>query len=108
MRLVFTAWAEDDIRLIFVYGLKTRGRTAADRYLRRLHDTFRRLLALPEMGRRDDAISPGLRSIVAREHRAFYRIDGDTVRIVRVLHQRASSADLDGIAHLVRSIPTSG
>ncbi len=95
MRLVITARAEDDILLIFVYGLKTRGRTATDRYLGRLQDTFRQLLAFPEMGHREDAISPGLWSIVAREHRVFYRIEGDTIRIVRVLHQRASSADLD-------------
>lgn len=95
MRLVFTARAEDDIRLIFVYGLKTRGRTAADRYLRQLHDTLSQLLPFPEMGRREDAISPGLRSIVAREYRAFHRIEDDIIRIVRVFHQRASSGELD-------------
>ena len=95
MRLVTTARAEDDIRLIFIYGLTTRGEAAADRYLSRLHDTFRQLLDFPEIGRREDAISTGLRSVVPREHRAFYRIEDDTVRIVRVLHQRANSADLD-------------
>lgn len=47
---------------------------------------FERLRTHPLAGRSADSVSSGLRRLVHRSHRIFYRVNDDRVVIVRVLH----------------------
>lgn len=59
---------------------------AADCTLVELHRTFRLLAETPEMGRVRDEVIPGIRSFPKGRHVIFYRVRGETLEIVRVLH----------------------
>lgn len=95
MRLDLTARAEADIRKIFVYGLETHGQVAADRYLEHLNDSFHRLTLFPLLGHIDENAGRPYRVLVVGDHRVFYRVVGDTVRVIRVFHQRANPAVIE-------------
>jgi toxin ParE1/3/4 len=79
--------AEEDLRDIGRYTRKTWGREQTRRYLRAIHDKLRRLSETPEIGTTRDEIAEGYRSARVGHHLVFYRIDGDTVVVVRVLHE---------------------
>lgn len=86
MKLRFHAVAVRDLDGIFDYSVAAHGVEAAERYLRDLHAAMARLLDYPETG----AMTPvraGVRSIAAREHRIFYRVEGREIVIARVLHK---------------------
>ena len=93
MDLAFSPAAQDDLRTIVRWGIRRWGETAAREYVEELRQDIDRLHQFPELGRSVEDLFPGARVLTTGTHRVFYRIDGDTVRIVRVLHQRASSAD---------------
>jgi toxin ParE1/3/4 len=80
--------AEDDLAGILDYTLDTWGAGQADRYLDLLVLCFERIVGLPSLGRRCDAVRSGYRRIEIGKHVIFYRTDEDGVFIVRVLHQR--------------------
>ena len=44
--------------------------------------------SIPRIGRMRDEILPGLRSVVIRPYVAFYRSEGDTILVLRILHGR--------------------
>jgi toxin ParE1/3/4 len=62
--------------------------------VREIGDTCRLLEDHPFAGRARNEVRPGLRSITARPHVVFYRVNNDVAEIVRVLDGRC---DLDDI-----------
>jgi len=75
--------------------LAERNRSAADQFLDDFYTAATRHAAFPLSGRSRDDLRPGLRSfVVGRRHVAFFLPDGDTIRVVRVLH---GSRDVDQI-----------
>jgi plasmid stabilization system protein ParE len=44
------------------------------------------------MWRRRDEVFPGLRSVLVHPYTIFFRVDGEIVQIVRVLHERRDFA----------------
>ena len=58
---------------------------AAFRFVQRLEQRCKDIVALPGMGRRRDDLALGLRSIVEGEYLIFYRVSGDDVIIQRVI-----------------------
>jgi toxin ParE1/3/4 len=59
---------------------------AADRWLDRLDDTFRRLATQPLMGRARGELAQGLRSFPNGRYVIFYAALDDGIDVVRVLH----------------------
>jgi toxin ParE1/3/4 len=86
-RFALTSSALHDLAAIDDY-VRAESPAAADRLLASLQATFALLATNPAMGRRRDELRPGLRSFPVGTYVAFYRIVGDVVEIVRVLHGR--------------------
>jgi toxin ParE1/3/4 len=60
----------------------------ADRVVETITDTFLQLSKHPNLGRRRDDIRGGLRSINAGSYVVIYRVEGNNVRILHVVHGR--------------------
>jgi toxin ParE1/3/4 len=86
---VLSPEAESDLESIWNYVFRESGSpSVAYAFVERIAERFWTLASHPYLGRRrDEDLSPGLRSHVAENHVIFYRIDtDDAVSIVRVLH----------------------
>lgn len=81
-----SAPADADLDEILSYSRIRFGEDVAAEYYFSFDETFSLLSQHPLAGATADDIRPGLRRISHRQHRIFYRIVDDTVRILRVLH----------------------
>lgn len=91
MRLEQSPRASADLDGIYEYGASSHGTRAALAYVEGIEQRFRLLLDHPRSGRSEDTLVSGLRSMPSGSHRIFYRIDGDTITIHRVLHMAADA-----------------
>lgn len=91
-RLVFSSEAEDDVEGILRHSLMQWGEVQERRYAEALDRAFLLLADNPNLGRRRDELQPGYRSYLVRQHLIIYRVRGDAVIIVRVLHSRMDIA----------------
>jgi toxin ParE1/3/4 len=60
----------------------------ADRVVETITDTFLQLSKHPNLGRSRDDLRFGLRTIAVGSYVVIYRIDGNNVRILHVVHGR--------------------
>ena len=81
-----TAEARADLADIRRYSLAQFGGIAADRYFRGFTRVFALLGGRPHAGVSQPQFGPAVRSFTHVRHRIFYRIDGDVVRVMRILH----------------------
>jgi len=79
--------AEEDLKAIAEYTIRTWGLEQAERYLLSIRDCCHLLAERPALGRACDSISQGLRRIEHAEHIIFYRVLADGVIVSRVLHR---------------------
>lgn len=86
--IVKTPLAETDLENIWAYSFQTWGEAQADRYLEQLELGVRRLLDNPNLGKARENIRAGYHSIQINRHIVYYRMQGQQVEIVRVLHER--------------------
>lgn len=84
--------ARQDLRALTLYGLENFGLAVSREYRAGLEALFARLHAHPAIG---TLAYPdlGIRSFRYRKHRVFYRVDGDTLVILRVLSPRQTPPD---------------
>ena len=82
-----------DAELQFEWYLDKAGEDIARRYLSALDETLRRLAHQPFLGRkcrfRSDALKALRCQVVARPfdtHLVFYRVEGESLQVVRVMH----------------------
>ena len=80
--------ADADLEDILNYSILHHGHDAAEAYLRKIHKTLERVFVFPGLGAPESDLHQGSRSIPAGEHRVYYRHDGDTVFVARILHKR--------------------
>ena len=85
---LLTDEARDDLAEIWATIAEARDERTADRMHRKILASCRSKAQFPESGRMRDEILPGLRSVVVRPYVAFYRTEGDTILVVRILHGR--------------------
>ena len=85
MRLILSRRAKEDLLEIWEF-IADHDEIAADRYIDHLSDRALELLHFPELGRARNEILSGLRSLLARNHLLFYKIEGEEVQILRILH----------------------
>ncbi len=84
----FSRRAEDDLRAIADYTLRTWGKAQAARYLGELEVCCQTLARNPALGRSCDDVRPGLRRMEHGKHVVFYRQERGGILISRILHQR--------------------
>lgn len=78
--------ADQDLEDIFNYTEREFGFDQAIDYLSGFDAIFARLVNNPELGKEREEIREGLRSVLKEKHIVFYRILGNRIRIVRILH----------------------
>ena len=80
--------AEADIRSIWDYSAEHWGLDQAETYVRDLQSAFEAIAANPRLGRACDEIRPGYFKRATGSHIVFYRLAGQMIDVVRILHQR--------------------
>jgi toxin ParE1/3/4 len=87
VKLRISGRAGRDIQSIALYTLQTWARTQVETYVGGLVDYLDHIASNPDIGRAIPKIPSRYRRVTFRSHFVFYRIDADTVVIVRILHQ---------------------
>jgi toxin ParE1/3/4 len=91
-RLIWAPAAKADLREIWRYFARVASREVADSLLGDLQQAGERARQRPLAWRARNELMPGLRSILVHPYALFYRVKGDTIEVVRVLHQRRNIA----------------
>lgn len=86
--LRLTPAALRDLEGIWRYTVQRWGVERAERYLDALNASFEALSRAPHSAPACDHIVPGYRRQPVERHVVFYRVENDTVIVVRVLHER--------------------
>lgn len=94
LKLYHQAEARRDLRLIWTHTADRWGEAQADTYLSNIGDKLRILLDHPEIGPRYEEGVLAYRKLNVGQHIAFYRIDGEIIPIVRILHGKADIPSL--------------
>ena len=85
-RIVYTETARDDLIAIGDYIRDATGDVVADRFIGRVIATIESLETSPRRHRERPALGAGIRATGFRKYLIFYRVEQDSVSIVRVLH----------------------
>jgi toxin ParE1/3/4 len=91
---LLTDEAREDLAEIWSIIAEARDQRTADDVHRRILEACRLKAEFPETGRIRDDIAPGVRSVVIRPYVAFFRPQGGTILVLRILHGRR---DIDRI-----------
>jgi toxin ParE1/3/4 len=89
--LRLTPRAERDLGAILQVSFETWGseqRNARATAIASAFDTLTTLTTFPEIGRARDELGKRVRSDLVKPHAVYYRIDDDTITILRIAHQR--------------------
>ena len=92
--IVWAPEAEADLAEIWNYYLEVAGSKAADARVRAIGDACRMLKEHPLAGRSRDVIRSGLRSALASPYVLFYRVEGNTVQLIRIIDGRRDIEDI--------------
>lgn len=87
-RFVLSPRAQTDLDDIWDYTAETWGVDQAERYIRLIADSINAVATSPARGQRCDSIREGYRKYPAGSHVLFYRLSGDGIDVVRILHQQ--------------------
>ena len=86
MTLDLTKAAIEDLREIGDYTARIWGERQRVTYLENLWAKFQRILEAPELCRRRDDLFSGCRIAAEGKHVILFRVEGEILQIVRVLH----------------------
>jgi toxin ParE1/3/4 len=79
--------AREDLEGIWSFTLGSWGEDQADSYIQDLNKAFISLAQSPKKGRACEEIRKGYRKYLIGKHIIFYKLKGNDIEIVRVLHQ---------------------
>jgi toxin ParE1/3/4 len=88
LQIELSADANSDLRSVHAYTVREHGRERAALYLSGLRARFDVIAASPRIGRIFPEATPETWRAPYRKHFVSYRVEGDVLLIVRVLHQR--------------------
>ena len=88
LRLVITRRTASDIRTIRRYTQKQWSLAQASDDEEAIHNALETLRAYPPVGKPRDGLLTGLRIHLILSHIILYRVDGDALTVLRLLHQR--------------------
>jgi toxin ParE1/3/4 len=80
-----TLEAQADLTAIWRF-IANHNLRAADAYCDQIQDKFALLAQMPELGTRLDIVPGDVRYFTVGNHVIFYRVQGDSLQILRVLH----------------------
>lgn len=83
--VIRTAAAEADLEDIYDY-LHSVNPAAAEKILRGIYERFRLIEEQPEIGRARPELGEGVRSFTTDDYVLFYRVQGETVEVGRIMH----------------------
>jgi toxin ParE1/3/4 len=95
-RVVWAPKARQDLLDVWRYYVRVASPEIADKLLRDIHQTGKRLGEEALMWRARDDVMPGLRSVLVHPYILFYRVSETTVEIARVIHARRNFAAIFG------------
>jgi toxin ParE1/3/4 len=84
--------ARRDVRSIWLYSSQQWGSAQSDAYGAEISQAIATLSANPRIGRARTEIRVGLRSYSVEQHVIFYRLEDETVTILRILHRKMNPA----------------
>ena len=87
MKLFIAVAARTDLVEIHLFGTKTWGREQAGKYRDLIRERMKLLAQGEVSGTSADDIAPGLRRQVVGSHAIWFRLDGERLVVLRVLHQ---------------------
>jgi toxin ParE1/3/4 len=87
MRLDVSQAARADLMEIHAYSRRMWGIARATAYLGGLREALRSLARGDASGQRADDVTADLRRLVVGSHVVWFRIEDESLRIIRVLHQ---------------------
>jgi toxin ParE1/3/4 len=85
-KLRLSVAARADLVEIRNFSLAEFGSEVADTYFRGFNQAFALLRERPFAGVTQPELGDHLRCLTQRRHRIFYRVDGDIILIVRIIH----------------------
>jgi toxin ParE1/3/4 len=92
--IIWSPEAIADLDEIWSYYARAASVSTADKIIRAIEQACRLLQDHPFAGRAREEIRPGLRSVIAQPHVAFYRVNHDLAEIVRVIDGRQDIDEL--------------
>jgi toxin ParE1/3/4 len=75
-----------DLEDIWRFSVTRWGRDQANRYLAEIDAGLAKVALEPWIRRACDDVRPGYFRLIVGAHVAFYRLDGDQLEVVRILH----------------------
>lgn len=94
-RLILTRKALADLEGIWTYGEEQWGEVQAEAYAAALNAAMRTVAENPLPAVACERVRPGFRRLRCRSHVIYFTMQGEDVRVIRVLHQR-----MDTLRHL--------
>lgn len=88
--------ADADLEDIWLYTAHTWSIAQADHYIITLHRSFEMLCDMPTIARERPEITPPVRIHPSGQHYVIYRVVGETLTVLRVIHNRRSWQTLLG------------
>lgn len=85
LRIEIAEAARGDIEAIYLTSAADFGLRQAKAYRRAVTETIELLAQHPGIGRGEGLLT---RSYPSKSHRVFYRADGETLTVVRIVHAR--------------------
>jgi toxin ParE1/3/4 len=88
LQLVITPAATADLKDIYQYGQCKWGQIQSEHYLENIKEQIWGLREYPLIGIDRSELLSGTRSLTVESHTLFYRVNLDSLEIIRVLHGR--------------------
>ena len=79
--------ADADIENIYVYSFQNFGQSKADAYYLKIKERLSDIKDNPKIGRNTDFIKKSTRKLSVEKHDIYYKILGNRIFIIRILHQ---------------------
>jgi len=90
LQLLLSPRARQDFIDILRYTGEKWGQAQLLIYRDKINDALQAILGNPQLGHRRDDLSPTHQTYLVGSHIIIYRVRGDSVAVVRILHQRMS------------------
>lgn len=87
-RYVLSPAARADLDEIWDFTRDLWGDDQAKNYVREIERAILRVAGTPMIGRACDEVRPGYRRHAVGSHTLYYRVIGDVIGVVRILHKR--------------------
>jgi len=85
--IVYSFVAENDLLEIWLYTADEWSFSQADIYLDQLNSGVTHLISNPKLGRNREDLRKGYRSLLVNHHIVFYKIVGEEIQVIRILHE---------------------